>query len=90
MSQQSYAFMLASYLLVCLCITMIVIQHCHAWNDDLLTLANEDKIKHRLVRRYPKTLTQILHEILQRGEIQIQPHRLNELRYRLDRQKHSP
>ncbi|CAF2376623.1 unnamed protein product [Rotaria sp. Silwood2] len=73
--------------LVWLCISMIVIEFTQAINDDLLSSSIEDTNDHPLYRRNSKKVAQMLQQMLQRGEMQVQPYRIHEFLHRLHRRQ---
>jgi len=83
MAQHSYSFLCLRYCLVWLCISMIIIQLSQAYNDDLFSSPIEDS--HPLDRRNSKKVAQMLQQMLQRGEMQVQPYRIHEFLHRLHR-----
>jgi len=84
---QSYSFISLRYCLVVLCISMIIIQVSQALNDDLSSSSIEDNTEQQLYRRNSKKVAQMLQQILQRGEMQVEPYRIHKFLGRLNRRK---
>ncbi|CAF3205754.1 unnamed protein product [Rotaria socialis] len=87
MAQHFYSFISLRYVLVWLCISMIIIEISQAINDDLFLSSLEDNNYHPLQRRSSKKVAQMLQQILQRGEMQVQPYRIHEFLHRLHRRE---
>jgi len=68
---------------------MIIIQLSQASDDDSFSSPIEDNNNndHPLVRRNSKKVAQMLQQILQRGEMQVEPYRIQEFLHRLHRQE---
>lgn len=63
------------------------IQLSQALNDDLFASSSEDTPDHALYRRSSRKVAQMLQQMLQRGEMQVQPHRIHEFLHRLHRRE---
>ncbi|CAF1146886.1 unnamed protein product [Adineta steineri] len=87
MSQQSYSFLCLRYVLVWLCISMVIIQLTQALSDDVFVSSSEDNTNHQLDRRSSKKVAQMLQQILQRGEMQVQPQRIHAFLNQLHRRE---
>jgi len=88
MAQHSYSSRFLRYCLVWLCISMIIIQLSQASDADSFSSPLEDNNNdHPLVRRNSKKVAQMLQQILQRGEMQVEPYRIQEFLHRLHRQE---
>ncbi|CAF2382390.1 unnamed protein product [Rotaria sp. Silwood2] len=67
---------------------MIIIQAAQALNNDLLSSSSiEDNHEHQLYRRYSSQVAKMLKQILQRGEMQVEPYRFHKFLGRLNRRK---
>ncbi|CAF0830070.1 unnamed protein product [Rotaria sp. Silwood1] len=87
MAHHSYSFISLRNFLVWLCISMIIIEFTQAINDDLLSSSIDDNNDHPLYRRNSKKVAQMLQQMLQRGEMQVQPSRIHEFLHRLHRRE---
>ncbi|UJR35226.1 hypothetical protein I4U23_027991 [Adineta vaga] len=86
---QSYTFISLRYFLVFLCISMVIIQVSQALDAELLSSSSsvEDSNDHQLDRRNSKKVAQMLEQILRRGEMQVEPYRIQKFLGRLNRRK---
>ena len=89
--QQSFSLICFRYVLVVLCITMFIIQVSQAVDEHEdsvgFQLAADDTEDHDLTRRNPKKVAQMLQQMLQRGEMQVEPYRIHKFLGRLHRRK---
>ena len=92
--QPSFSLICFRYALVVLCITMFIIQVSQAVDDQedsvgfQLAVADDDnEPQHDLTRRTPKKVAQMLQQMLQRGEMQVEPYRIHKFLGRLQRRK---
>ncbi|CAF0868553.1 unnamed protein product [Rotaria sordida] len=68
---------------------MIIIQVSQALKNDLLSPSSsiEDNHEHQLYRRYSNQVAKMLQQMLQRGEMQVEPYRLHKFLGRPHRRK---
>ncbi|CAF0944827.1 unnamed protein product [Rotaria sordida] len=66
---------------------MIIIGFSQAINNDLFSSSSEDNNNHPIYRRNSKKVAQMLQQMLQRGEMQVQPYRIHEFLHRLHRRE---
>lgn len=86
---QSFSLICFRYVLVVLCITMFIIQVSQAVDEheDSVRLNFDENEQHDLTRRNSKKVAQMLQQMLQRGEMQVEPYRIHKFLGRLHRRK---
>lgn len=72
--------------LLILCISMVIIQVCQSLDDNSYS-STEDLSEHQFERRNSRKVAQMLQQILQRGEMQVEPYRIHKFLGRLNRRR---